>query len=275
MRSVFVLTVGFSVILGNVAQAQRAAMAREAAEFVMRKFGRKAVSESVEQLARKGELLAAKYGDEAFAALKKVGPRTFQLADDAGEFGGKAVQLMAKHGDEAIWVARNPNRLKLVAAHGDDAALAMIRHGQIAEPLIVNFGDDAARAISKLSGQNARRLAMMGDDGGLNSELVSVVGQYGDKAMDFIWKNKGALATVAVAATFVANPEPYIDGTLSLTEQVLDKAVEPMAGVASQVAADVVPRTNWTLLGCITIVVIGLLRFGKSWLRQLATSRVG
>src|SRR5438270_311241 len=82
------------------------------------------------------------------------------------------------------------------------AAEAMLKHKSLAEPLIAKFEMPAARAMDVLSGQNARRLAMMADDGelaalGQTPALLETVAKYGDRAMDFVWRNKGSLAVGA------------------------------------------------------------------------------
>ncbi|MGH7134683.1 MAG: hypothetical protein ACREHD_03025 [Pirellulales bacterium] len=88
--------------------------AREAAEFVLRKFGKEAEEQGLQTLSKKIESLGLKYGDDAVTAVKKVGPRTFRCVDEAGENGLQAVKLMAKHGDDAFWVVAKKNRLALL-----------------------------------------------------------------------------------------------------------------------------------------------------------------
>jgi hypothetical protein len=251
---------GLTIALASAGDvlAQKSALAREAAEYVAEKFGREAASEGVEVLARKGEALALEHGDEALLAFKKVGPRTFGLVEQAGEQGGEAVRLLSRYGDEAVWVVSQPKRLALCAAHGDEAALALMKHGEIAEPLIEKFGSSAASAVNGLSRQNARRLAMMAEDGALEGRqaLLDVVGRYGDRAMDFVWRNKGALATASVLAAFLANPEPFLDGVVDISGQVAENALRPL----SEVPAEVARGTNWTvvILTCLALLSIGI-----------------
>ena len=59
-------------------------VAREAAEYVLRKFGKEAAEGGVETLSRKIEVLVAQHGEEAIVAVRKVGPRTFRIVDEAG-----------------------------------------------------------------------------------------------------------------------------------------------------------------------------------------------
>jgi len=48
-----------------------------------------------------------------------------------------------------------------------------------------------------------------------------VIRQYGDEAMEFIWKNKGALAGSAVLISFLNNPQAYISGAMVLAQPIL------------------------------------------------------
>lgn len=244
-RIVFLISFVFATSLPAYAQG-KAAVAREMAEYVMKKFGKEVADEGVETLTRKIEAVIVKYGDDGVAAVKNVGPRSFRLIEEAGENGVESVKLMAKYGDKAIWVVGKKNRLAIFVKHGDDAAEAMIKHGEIAEPLIGKFGDSAALALKSVSSQNARRISMLDDAGelatiGSTSELFAVVGKYGDAAMDFVWKNKGALAVAAALTAFLSDPEPFINGTRDLAQTVGTSLVQP-------IAQEVGKRTNWTVV---------------------------
>jgi hypothetical protein len=259
------LAVAIALLPNKSLTASKATLAREAAEYVVKRFSKESAGEGVEVLARKAEALAATHGDEALAAFRKVGPRMFSVVDDAGEQSGDVVRLMAKYGDDADFVIATPSRLAMFSAHGDDAAKALIAHGEIAEPLINTLGQPAAGALAKLSSQNARRLAMMAGDGelakiGRTPELLAVVQRFPDKAMDFIWKNKGALATASVLAAFLANPQPFLDGTLEISSQLAEHAVGPLADVPAEIARG----TNWTII-ILAIVLLLAAWLGLKW----------
>lgn len=254
-----------------VAAGVKSKAAREAAEYISKKFGKELGEETVETLAEKIGKYSVRYGDDAVDAIRKVGPRGFKLIDDAGENAPGVVRLLNQYGKEAVWVVSEPKRLALFVKHGDEAAKAMMAHPGIAAPAIEKFGQPAARALQKVSSQNARRLGMMADDGSLTAagkadELLGVVGKYGDKAADFIWRHKGALAVTAVAAAFIANPEPFIDGTKDLAEI----AVRPIDSAAKEMGKGVAEGANWTIvivsLGSL-IVLLAALRFWRPWKR--------
>ena len=186
-------------------QAQsRVQAARAAAEFIIERFGRPAAREGIEVLARKIESVAARFGDEAIVAAQKVGPQFFKVVEAAGVNGAKAVRIMATHGEPGVaWVLSRPKGHELLLQHGEEAAAVLIRHpGGIAEPVIGQFGGPAVKALQAVGPQGGRRLAMMLSEGelakiGRTPEVLEVVAQYGDRAMEFIWKNKGALAVGA------------------------------------------------------------------------------
>ena len=273
-RIIFLLVV-FGVFARPLpAHAQgKAAIAREMAEYVMKKFGKEVADEGVETLTRKIETVILKYGDDGVVAVKNVGPRSFRLIEEAGENGVESVKLMAKYGDEAVWVVGKKGRLAIFVKYGDDAAEAMIKHGEIAEPLIGKFGDSAALALKSVSSQNARRISMLDDAGelaaiGRTPELLTVVGRYGDAAMDFVWKNKGALTVAATLTAFLSDPEPFINGTRDLAQTVGTSLVQP-------IAQEVAKRTNWTVV-ILTLIGIACGIFGlRYWIRsqpRVATS---
>ena len=247
--------------------------AKEAAEYVFGKFGKEAAEEGVETLTRKIEVLAAKHGDEAFAAVKKVGPRALVLAEEAGEMAPQAVKLMSRYGDDALWVVAKKSRMSMFTKYGDNAAEAMLRHGEVAEPLIRSMGKPAAEALKVVTPQSGRRLAMMAEEGALKKigkteQLLGVVGKYGDRGMDFIWKHKGSLAVATALTAFLADPQPFIDGTKDITKYVAENVAKPLADIPSQMAAEAARQTNWTLLLSLIAGMIGLVTGMKVWLRN-------
>src|SRR5438477_8957985 len=79
--------------------------ARELAEWALRRSGRQATREGAEALARRIEALAARHGDAVVTAIRKAGPEAVRLVERAGGHGGLATKLLARHGEEAAWVA--------------------------------------------------------------------------------------------------------------------------------------------------------------------------
>ena len=229
--------------------------AREVAEYVFQRWGSQAVREGTQALARKIEVAATRHGSEVFEAVRKVGPRALPLVEEAGAHGRQAARIMARHGEHgATWVVSRPQAMKLVLEHGDGAAGVLVKHaGGIAEPVVERFGARAVHALEATGPQGGRRLAMMVAEGdlakiGRNEELLEVIAKYGDRAMAFVWSNKGALATTAGLAAFLANPEAFISGAKDITQIVGESAVKPLAQAPGAVAVEVAKGTNWTVI---------------------------
>jgi hypothetical protein len=273
------LAIAVALSMPAAGRAQgRAALVRELVEQMLRRAGKEAGEEGVEVLTRKLEGIAARHGDDAARVAAKVGPRGITALEEAGEYAPQAIRLMARHGDRAVWVIAKKNRLALFANLGDDAAESMLRHGQIAEPLLEAYGQPAAAALKTVSSRNARRLAMMANDGtlqqmGRTPELLEVIGRYGDRAADFVWRNKGALAVGTALAAFLANPEAFLSGTADLTRAVADSTVKPVASAAGQFALGVVRLFFWPLMAVVLVgmlLVVATRRYGVRWMgRQL------
>ncbi|MCS7269503.1 MAG: hypothetical protein NZ703_00305 [Gemmataceae bacterium] len=261
------LVVGLAAASG---QAQsKTALARELAEYLLGKYGKKGLQKSLPALTREIEQLATRYGDDAFIALKKVGPQAFELVEQAGSHAPAAIKLMARRGGDAVWIVAKNNRMALFVKYGDDAAESMIKHGEIAEPLLEAFGKSAARALNAVSGQNARRLSMMQQSGelariGRTSELLEVIGRYGDRAADFIWKHKGSLAVASVLAAFLADPEPFINGVVDISKLAAENVAKPMAEMPKELAVAAARSVNWTVVSVVGLILLALLT-GWRW----------
>jgi hypothetical protein len=163
--------------------------------------------------------------------------------------------------------------LAIFVKYGDDAAESMMKHGELAEPLIETMGRPAAAALNAVSKQNGRRLAIMADEGtfakaGRTDELLGVVHKYGDEAMEFIWTNKGSLTVAAALAAFLANPEAFIKGTADITKVVAEDIGQPLASVPGEVASEAALRTNWTLVVCVAVLVGGAILAVRTWMRN-------
>ena len=249
---------------GTTAQAGIASKAiQEAIEFTVRKFGKEAVKEGIENLAAKITRLAAKHGDNiVVSAFKKVGPRA-HIVEAAGEHGGLALRLLSKHGDEALSLTLRKGSLQTISQFGDDAAEVLLKHGSIGQDLIERFGKQGVESLAKVTPQNGRRLAMMAGGGTLKPELLSVVRQYGDEACDFIWRNKGALSLGSGLAAFVASPKEFFDGTQKLAGVAADAVVKPIATIPATVATEAAKGVNWNLV--VTICAFPLVALCCRW----------
>ena len=118
---------------------------QEAVEYVSKKFAAEVGQESAETLAARLTKLAARHGDEALVAFRKVGPRAFRLAEEAGELEGRMNRLLADIGRLVIeGDGCSPGlRAQLVAF---DRARSYVRRTAL-ERLIL--GQDAPHAASQ------------------------------------------------------------------------------------------------------------------------------
>lgn len=267
-RKLFILALAALALAATPAAAGgKSKAAQETAEFVMRKFGRKAARNGASALARRIERNAIVHGDDVIKAVRKVGPRSLHMIEEAGSHSKQMARLLAVHGEEgAVYVATRPKALRLVLRHGDDAAAALVKSRGVALPAIESIGKPAVRAFKAIgTPRNARRLAMMTSDGGelamigRTPEILAVIGKYGDKAMEFIWEHKGALAVTATLAAFLAEPEPFINGVKEITQTVAKPIAEVPAIAAREGSAEVARKTNWTLVFLTLIATLALL----------------
>jgi hypothetical protein len=251
------------ILLGLVPPRARAGVsgrtAREAAEAALRLLGSQAETEGTEALARKIEQLAIRHGDAVLTGIRKGGPEAVRLIEEAGVHGEQAARVLAQYGPEAARIIERPALLALVERHGDDAVRALLRHPGLAEPVVVALGKPGARALAAVGPRDARRLALMVEDGSLRrigrvEEILSVVEKYGDRALDFVWRHKGALAVAGVLTTFLRNPEPFLGGTRQLGGAIVSEVEKPVVGLAGRVVKRLSEPFSWLMIGLIAIL---------------------
>jgi hypothetical protein len=253
--------------------------AQETAEFVLRKFGREAAKDGASALARRIERAAVTHGDDVFKAIRLAGPRGLHLIEEAGAHSRQVARLLATHGEHgAVYVASKPRAMQLVLRHGEEAAAALVKSRGVALPAVESLGKPAIRAFQAIgSPQNARRLAMMASEGGelarigRTPEVLTVIEKYGDKAMQFIWNHKGALAVAATLTAFLAEPEPFINGAKDITQVVAKPLAEVPSIAAKEGTAEVARKTNWTIVFLAIIAALTLLAGAR---RRLLPSAV-
>lgn len=113
---------------------------------------------------------------------------------------------------------------------------------------------------------------------GRTRELLKLIGKHGDRAMDFVWKHKGALIVSAALVAFLADPEPFIDGTRDITTTAAESVIKPIADVPKEIASEAARRVNWTLIALFSVFVAGSIAGGAIWLKyrtRMRRSRIG
>jgi hypothetical protein len=253
--SLLVVLVGTSAVHAGVPEQVARLAADEAARLLGRQAERTAVTTLSERIAR----LAVEHGPETLVAVRRAGPEAIESLERASHRGGLVSHLLAAHGSEALVIAREPVLLELVARHGDAAALALVRHPGLARTVIEASGAPGARALAGLSTQNARRLAMLTEDGvllrmGRQGELLSAIERHGDRAMDFVWRNKGALAVATLLVTFLKDPEPFLSGARELGGGMTHAVAQPVLGVANDVGQVVMKPLTVAAIGALVVL---------------------
>lgn len=194
--------------------------AREAARMMGPRGGPAVAVAAADQVAAAAKA-TARHGDEALPLLRATGQAGATALDQAGAKAPEVIRLYARKGDEAVWLISEPKKLAIFIKHGDSAADAMLKHRGIAENLIGRHGEASVGALNALSRGGAQRLAMASDGGvfsasGRSGELFGVIGRHGDAAMDFVWRNKGALTVASLLGVFLHDPAVYINGAKDL-----------------------------------------------------------
>lgn len=255
----------FAVLLSGSHLAQAgpvSAGARETAQWIVKKFGPGRVGKTVDEIALATGRTVEKHGDEALPLLRATGHAGFDALESAGKQAPDVIKLFARRGDEAVWVISQPKKLTIFLRHGDNAADALLKHPGIADDLIERFGSKALAPLQRLEKTGAQQMAMAAKEGvfektARSTELLDVIGKYGDRAMEFIWKNKGPLAVGATLAAFLHDPEPFIQGAKDL-----------VVGVVTPIGTEIAKRTNWTPVMIVGIVAVVSLLALRLWRRR-------
>ncbi len=226
---------------------------REVAEQIMSKFGRGIAGNTVEEAAEALAKAVAKHGDEALPFLSRSGHVGFNALEQAGPKSAQLLKFFSRSGDDAILIAKNPQKLDLFLTYGDEAAEAIIKHPGIAEDLITEYGEVSIKVLNKLSASGAQKFGILSKQGLFkkhprSKELIEVVETYGERGMNVIWKNKGALLVSAVLVSFLADPDAYINGVKELGKGSIEM-------IGDKVLGPIVQQLNWTwILGGILLL---------------------
>lgn len=138
--------------------------------------------------------------------------------------------------------------------------LLAVKHPGVAEPLVEKAGASAISAFTAIGPQAGRRLAILAEGEAAhvvtNPKVLDVIARFGDAGMSFVWKHKRPLAVSACLTAFIADPEPFINGTKDITKVIAETTLKPLAETPAKVlestaqhAMPAVARsTNWTVV---------------------------
>ncbi|MBV8878593.1 MAG: hypothetical protein JO332_01390 [Planctomycetaceae bacterium] len=219
----------------------QSAVARRVAREVVESFGREAVEAAEPRVVR---LLEA-YGEEAAVVLRRVGPSGIQTLE---RFGASGLRILARFGDDGLRLlaVEGESAVAALARYGEGAVELMIRHPGVGREVLATFGSQILRTPLRTESMvTLGRLAEPIRQSGRSAEVLGVIEKFGDRACDFLWRNKGTVFLGAVLATFLHDPQPYIDGVKQLV-------VEP----AGRIAHDAAAQTNWTLVTLSGLLIV-------------------
>jgi hypothetical protein len=164
--------------------------------------------------------------------------------------------------------ARAPKPLGI--HHGGDPVRLLHLPGAPVRPLTTKLGPGAKQVVPVLSPRNARRLAILAKDGtltrtGRTDELMAVIARHGDRALNFVWRHKGALTVTTVLAAFLADPEPFLDGSRRLARDAATTVARPVTGWIGGTLGRLAPDARRLLLVVLTFLttVTLALVFGR------------
>jgi hypothetical protein len=187
-----------------------------------------------------------------------------------GDLAGKAAREVA----ERLGRGLRGTAARRAARHVGDAARAVAPHLN-AGMTLVPLARSSSRAMAALAPRDARRLAILAEDGTLArsgrwGELVAVIERHGDRAMDFVWRHKGALAVAAVLGTFLADPEAFLGGGRELIGGAAQEAAQPIALIAGTAASRWMNiARSMVVVGLAWLVLVPALVVSARLLRQI------
>lgn len=139
--------------------------------------------EALELIARKA---AKEYSEEA---AERTAAR---LLKECGDTTARA--LVKKYGDDAARLLCNPERVKLLDTLGEDAAEAMVKHGSMAERLLLKSPEkETARFIAAADTQTVRQTEIL-------MRQYAPTAEKSSKALRFITKHPRIVAATTLVA---------------------------------------------------------------------------
>lgn len=260
--------------VSTVVQAAVATVAektvREVAESVAEQLGKTGSKELIEQASKDLAEVTARCGDEAPVAVERHGASALRVMKNAGnEAGDYLPRAINQYGSDAIRLAESPAGRAVLREGNQSVIKALAKHSESALPMIRDVGESAARALGNVDYVNGRRLIQMHRDRSFSQadfdQLLRVVEKYGDRACEWIWRNKKVLTTAGAVAVFAKDPMPFIDGVIDLARVLFGGPIE--AAVRA-----VIQRVNVNLWIGVCLVVGGVWWLFK---RRRRLARIG
>jgi hypothetical protein len=221
-----------SVLFGFAvpAEAQVAKAAKELVEWLFKTEARKNLPKN---LLPRVENLMTKHGISALQAIKKAGPSAITILErDGSRVMLDALKLGGRNfANEAL---TSPALIrKVLKKCGPEAAEVIAKHPGAGARFLFRVGPKGIPVAKSLSRKALEDMVGLSDDiykSGYAPGFWKVLGKYGDRASDFIWRNKGAIFVAAVAASFIRDPEAYLSGARKIGQSVAEGVGRGLSG---------------------------------------------
>lgn len=153
-------------------------------------------------------------------SIEKLTQAARKIATLIGRPAKEVDQLTARYGDDAIHLLCNQQRISLCLEMGDDAAKALIKHGNTAESILTKINNpELARILNQVDHSSARSIDIMIQKGHISPEnapsWISKIQKNGTALLTFASKH-GIITAAALAICF--KPELALDGLTLLMD---------------------------------------------------------
>jgi hypothetical protein len=227
-----ILVVAAAAAVSSPAHASvQGKLVKEAIEYFAKKFGKELVEEGTEQTAKRLGQIAAKYGDDAVAVLRPLGPRGVKFADEFGETGYRMLQkhgreglvTLEKYGDEAIQLAKT---------HGDEALDVLVNQPGVGRQLVVSYPKEMLPTIAGLRSDEAVRLSKIAPDfaklpPAAQKTFAEKLAQGGDDFVMWAYKRRKEIFVSGASAAALISLYKLGDGVATNVSDLIPAAPNP------------------------------------------------
>ncbi len=175
-------------LLGNTAGKA----ARETIEYTAKKFGIELSKDAGREFTEKAVQFIAKHGDDGARLLKSAGPEIIELT---AKHGDDMVRMCASHSDDAIsFLMKNADgALPLWRQFGKEGTEMMLKHPGLGEQAVKEFGSGGLAVANKLSSESLNKALVLSSKATTQAEktaLFDAIMKRGDDVIEFLWKHK-------------------------------------------------------------------------------------
>ncbi|MCA9065712.1 MAG: hypothetical protein KDA96_21735 [Planctomycetaceae bacterium] len=177
--------------------------------------------------------------------------------DVAGKVMGEGAEAASRRG------------LRTAVRHTDDAGRLLIQQSDEVASFAAHFGDDAAMLAGKLDPAASRRLMTVACElnaSGKAPEVLKLIAEGGkaDQVIDFLCRNKGAIAGGAMLTALVTDPDAVLgaasDVTVGLAEVTGNTIAQPiieksMDHIVAPIFSLLIPLFLWPVFVALIVLL--------------------